>query len=115
MLSKKLLLFLLVSTFVFYVCVPVARHLIQRYTLASNLQQIMIDYNLSGRNQFEDKVYGIISRSGVATDRVKIKIREDLDRHRMSVEIHYVSEMKLLGLPVNQDVIIRSETPMLEL
>jgi hypothetical protein len=93
---------------------PIARFWVQREGLDNDLGMIMMELNTARRSGFEHRIRGICEDSRLEPEDYEFTISEDKKNNRVSVEIRYQVEFRILLVPIARDVTIRKEIDIYE-
>jgi hypothetical protein len=113
--SKNLLAFIVFLAVIFLVLVPYVKFVVQRQGLDTDLARISLDYSTVGRARFEERVDGICRKAGLSPENYQVKISEDKNSKRVSVEIRYEAEFSIFFFPRREKVVLRNDFYILDL
>lgn len=113
--SKNLLAFLVFLAVIFLVLVPYVRFVVQRQGLDTDLARISLDYSTVGRARFEERVDRICRKAGLSPESYQVKISEDENSKRVSVEIRYEVEFSIFFVTRRENVVLRNDFSVLDL
>ena len=110
MTNYKLYFFLAVLAL--FIIVPMWKSQIQEGSLGKDLFFIRMEYSLRGREWFREKLNEIILRAPLDPKDVEIRMQENRSESNVLIEIRYVSRMKILFYPIERQVVVRREIPL---
>ncbi len=111
--STKLLIFL--AVLIFFVGIPVAKSVLQEMSIGQDLRRAGLEYSLRGAETFRAKLDEIVRRAPLDPVEVQIQVQERRPQAKVLVEIRYVSRMKILFYPMERQVVVREEIPLVPL
>jgi hypothetical protein len=113
--SKSLLAFIVFMAVIFLVLVPYVRFVAQRQGLDTDLARISLDYSTVGRARFKERVDRICLKAGLEPGSYEVKISEDTNSKRVSVEVRYEAEFSIFFFPRHEKVVLRNDFSVLDL
>ena len=113
--SKNMLAFIVFLAVIFLVLGPYVRFVVLRQGLDTDLARISLDYSTVGRARFEERVEGICRKAGLNPESYQVKISEDKNSKRVSVEIRYEAEFSIFFVPRHEKVVLRNDFYILDL
>ncbi len=109
----KVYLFLGILTL--FVVIPVVKSALQEASLGQDIRSIGMEYSMFGAKAFRDRLDEIVLRAPLDPKEVKIRIQENEPQATVLVELEYVSRMKILFYPIERQVVIHQEIPLVPL
>ena len=113
--SNNFNLYLLLALLALFIVAPIARNKLQEMSIAQDIDSIQIEYSMYGRKAFRAKLDDVLERARLNPKEAKIEIKEDRRQSKASVEVRYLSRMKILFFPVERPVVIRRQIQLFEL
>ena len=113
--SGKFKLYLFLAVLAFFVVIPVAKSALQEASIGQDIRSIQMEYSMYGIEAFRGRLVEIIERAPLDPREVEIKIQEREIEAKVLIEIRYVSRMKIFFYPVERQVVVRREIPLVPL
>ena len=113
--SKNLLVFIVFMAVIFLVILPYVKFVVQRQGLDTDVTRISLDYSTMGRAKYEERVHQICRKAGLTPGSYQVKISEDKNAKRVSVEIRYEAEFSIFFFPRHEEVVLRNDIYVLDL
>jgi hypothetical protein len=113
--SKNLLAFIVFLAVILLVILPYVRFVVQRQGLDTDLARISLDYSTVGHAKFEQRVDQICRKAGLTAGDYQVKISEDTNSRRVSVEIQYEAEFSIFFFPRREKVVLHNDFYVLDL
>ncbi len=108
-------LYLLLIVLALFVAVPFVKSALQESSIGTDLRRAGTEYSLRGPEAFRKRVDQILVRAPLDPAEVEVRIEEQRPQARVLIEIRYVSRMKILFYPVERQVVVREEIPLVPL
>ncbi len=113
--SRNFKLYLFLAVLAFFVVIPVVKSALQEASIGQDIRGIRMEYSMYGVEAFRKRLIEIVERAPLDPKEVDIKIQEREIEARVLIEIRYVSRMKVLFYPVERNVVVRREIPLVPL
>ncbi len=99
----------------FFVGLPVAKSFVQQASIGQDIRRIQLEYSVRGAQTFRARLEEIVERAPLDPDVVKIQMQENRREARVQVDIWYPSRMDILFFPIERQVHIRKDIPLIPL
>lgn len=109
----KIYIFLAVLTL--FVVVPIVKSALQEASLGQDIRSIQMEYSMYGRAPFRERLNEIVERAPLDLGKVDIRIEEKRPQAKVLIEIRYASPMKIFFIPIDRQVFIQQEIPLVPL
>ena len=111
--SFKSYLFLAAVTL--FVVLPIVKSGLQQASLGQDIRRIRLEYSLYGPVSFRARLDELVRRAPLDPKEVEIRMHESPKEAKVLVEISYPSRMEILFYPVERQVVVREELPLIPL
>ena len=113
--SSNFRFYLFIAALVVFGVLPVVKSGLQQASLGQDLRRIQYEYSIHGPVTFRARLDEIVRRAPLDPENVKIRMQEDQKRAKVLIEIRYPSRMEILFYPVEREVVVREEIPLVPL
>lgn len=113
--SSKLRDYALMAALIGLVVVPVAKSGLQQMSIGQDLRRIQYEYSLHGPVQFRQRLVELVRRAPLDPEDVDIRMQENEREAKVLIEISYPSRMEILFYPIERQVVVREEIPLIHL
>ena len=111
--NNKLYLFL--ALLGVFVVIPVVKSTLQEVSIGQDLRRIELEYSMYGPQTFRERLEEIVERAPLDLADVDIRMRENRPEAKVLVEIRYLSRMEIFFYPIERQVVIQEEIPLVPL
>ena len=113
--SGNIKLYVFLAVLALFVVMPVVRSTLQEVSLGQDIRRIRMEYSMYGAEAFRERLVDIIRRAPLDPADVDIQMTEDRRTSNVLVEIRYLSRMQILFFPIERQVVVSEELPLVPL
>ncbi|MEM7352542.1 MAG: hypothetical protein AAF657_17210 [Acidobacteriota bacterium] len=108
-------MYLLLAMVIFFVGLPITKSFLQEMSIGQDIRRIDTEYSLHGAKYFRERLDEIILRSTLDPKRVAIQVQENQRTAKVLVEVRYLSRLNIVVFPLEREVVVREEIPLVPL
>lgn len=113
--SSNFKFYLFMAAVIFFVILPIVKSGLQEMSLGQDLRRIQYEYSMAGPVAFRARLDELVRRAPLDPKEVKISMRENEREAKVLIEIEYPSRMEIFFYPVERQVVVREEIPLVPL
>ncbi len=107
--------YLFLAVVIVFVILPVVKSGLQEMSLGQDLRRIQYEYSMHGPVSFRARLDELVRRAPLDPEIVEIRMRENEREAKVLIEIRYPSRMEILFYPIEREVVVREEIPLVRL
>lgn len=113
--SGNFRLYLFLAVLALFVVIPVVKSTLQEVSIGQDLRRAKLEYSMYGPERFRERLDEIVTRAPLDPAVVDIQMTENRPEAKVVIEIRYLSRMRILLFPVDRQVVVREEIPLVPL